>query len=93
MIVLQIARLKIKTISWGEKMVDIKSPVRVKGFDVGVDVKGLLGIKGSKMDVFDNDRMVILNLKKGERLAVFDKNDKPWELSRDAKGRLNWRKL
>ncbi len=73
--------------------VKIKSPLRFKDFDVGADVKGLFGIRGSKMELFDNDRMVILNLKKGERLAVFDKNDKPWELSKDAKGRLNWRKL
>jgi hypothetical protein len=74
-------------------MVKIKSPSRAKDSDFGLNVKGLFGIKGSKMDVFDNDRMVILNLKKGERLAVFDKKDKPWELSRDTKGRLSWRKL
>ena len=74
-------------------MVKIKSPLRVQDFNTGIDVKGILGLKGSKMDVYDNDRMVILNLKKGERLAVFDKNDKPWELSRDVKGRLKWRKL
>jgi hypothetical protein len=74
-------------------MVKIKSPLRSKDLDFGADVKGLFGIHGKAIDVFDSDRMVILNLKKGERLAVFDKSDKPWELSRDSKGRLNWRKL
>ena len=74
-------------------MVKIKSPLRSKDLNVGADIKGLFGIHGKDIEVFDNDRMVILNLKKGERLAVFDKNDKPRELSRDSKGRLNWRKL
>lgn len=75
-------------------MVKIKSPVRAKNLDVGGDVKGLFGFHRKAIDIFDNDRMVILNLKKGERLAVFDKNDnQPWELSSDSKGRLNWRKL
>ena len=74
-------------------MVKIKSPLRSKDSDIGADIKGLFGIHGKELEIFDIDRMVILNLKKGERLAVFDKSDKPWELSRDAKGRLNWRKL
>lgn len=74
-------------------MVKIKSPLRSKNLDVGADVKGFFGIHGKEINVIDNERMVILNLKKGERLAVFDKSDKPWELSRDSKGRLNWRKL
>jgi hypothetical protein len=75
------------------KMVKIKSPLRSKDLDVGADIKGLLGFHGQGVNVYDNDRMVILNLKKGEHLAVFDKNDNPWELSRDGKGRLSWRKL
>jgi hypothetical protein len=58
-------------------MVKIKSPLRSKNLDVGADIKGLFGIHGKEINVYDNDRMVILNLKKGERLAVFDKNDKP----------------
>ena len=74
-------------------MVKIKSPLRSKDLNVGADIKGLLGFHGQGVNVYDNERMVILNLKKGERLAVFDKNNKPWELSSDAKGRLNWRKL
>jgi hypothetical protein len=74
-------------------MVKIKSPLRRKDLDVGGEIKGLFGVHGKEINVYDNDRMVILNLKKGEQLAVFDKNGKPWELSRDIRGRLNWRKL
>ncbi len=76
-------------------MVKIKSPVRAKDLDVriGTKLKWLLGIRASKVDIYDNDRMVILNLKKGESVAVFDKDDNVWELSRNTKGRLNRRKL
>ena len=75
-------------------MVNIRSPLRSKDLDVGAGIKGLFGVHGKDVNVYDNDRMVILNLKKGERLAVFDKNEKkPYELSKDEKGRLNWRKL
>jgi uncharacterized Fe-S cluster protein YjdI len=74
-------------------MVKIKSPLRSKDLDVEANLKGLLGVDGKEINVYDNDRMVIMNLKKGECVAVFDKNNKPWELSRDGSGRLNWRKL
>ena len=75
-------------------MVKIKSPLRSKDLDAGADFKGLFGVHGKTIEVFDNDRMVILNLKKNERLAIFDKNDnQPYELSSDSKGKLNWRKL
>jgi hypothetical protein len=76
-------------------MVKIKSPMQVKDLDVsvGTKMKWLFGIRASKVDIFDNDRMVILDLKKGERVAVFDKDDNVWELSRNTKGRLNRRKL
>ena len=75
-------------------MVKITSPLCSKDLDAGANLKGMFGIHGRAIEVFDNERMVILNLKKGERLAVFDKNDhQPYELSSDSKGRLNWRKL
>ena len=44
-------------------MVKIKSPLRSKGLDVAGNVKGLFGVYGKGIQVFDNDRMVILNLK------------------------------
>jgi hypothetical protein len=76
-------------------MVKIKSPMQVKDLDVtvGTKLKGLFKIGVSKVDIFDNDRMVILNLKKGESVAIFDKDNNVWELSRNTKGRLNKRKL
>ncbi len=64
-----------------------------KNSDVSAGIKGLFHINGKDVQVFDNDRMIIMNLKKGECIAVFDKNNKPWELSRDSNGRLYWRKL
>jgi hypothetical protein len=84
-----------ETTNWGEEMVKIKSPVQIKDLEVnvGTKMKGLFGIGASKVDIFDNDRMVILNLKKGESVAVFDKDNNVWELSRNTNGRLNKRKL
>ncbi len=78
-----------------KKMVEIKSPVRLKDLEgkVGISFKALLGIEGSKKELYDNDKLVIINLKKGECIAFLDGNDKIWELSRDGRGRYNLRKL
>ena len=64
-----------------------------KNSDVSAGIKGFFHINGKDVRVYDNDRMVVMNLKKGECVAVFDENGKPWELSRDAKGRHKWRAL
>ncbi len=74
-------------------MVKIKPLLRSKGADVGGNVSGLFGVHRKETNDYDNDRMVIMSIKKGESVAVFDKNNKPWELSKDSNGRLNWRKL
>ena len=78
-------------------MVTIRSPIRLRDleFKAGTMFKTLfgIGIETSKRDLFDNDRMLILNLKKGESIAFLDKNDNIWELSRNARGRHNLRKL
>lgn len=74
-------------------MVKIHSPVQSKNSDVRAGIKGLFHINGKDIRVFDNDRMIIMNLKKGESVAVFDKNNQPWELSRDSQGNFNYRKL
>ena len=78
-----------------KKMVEIKSPVRLKDLEgkVGISFKALLGIEGSKKELYDNDKLLIINLKKGECIAFLDGNDKIWELSRDGRGRYNLRKL
>ena len=76
-------------------MVKISSPIRIRDleFKAGTIFKALLGIETAKRDLFDNNRMLILNLKKGESIAFLDKDDNVWELSRNARGRHNLRKL
>jgi hypothetical protein len=76
-------------------MVEIKSPVRLKDIEgkAGITFKALLGIGGSKKEFYDSDRMLIITLEKGERIAFLDRDDNIWELSRNAKGRYNLRRL
>ena len=76
-------------------MVKIRSPVRLKDLEgkAGVSFKALLGIEGSKKELYDSDRMLILTLDKGERIAFLDRDDNIWELSRNDKGRYNLRRL
>lgn len=76
-------------------MVEIKSPIRVKDLEgkAGVAFKALLGLEGTKKELYDNDRLLIINLDKGESIAFLDKEDNLWELSRSRRGRYNLRKL
>ena len=76
-------------------MVEIKSPIRVKDLEgkAGVAFKALLGLEGTKKELYDNDRLLIINLDKGESIAFLDKEDNIWELSRSRRGRYNLRKL
>ena len=78
-----------------ETMVEIKSPIRVKDLEgkAGVAFKALLGLEGAKKELYDNDRLLIINLDKGECIAFLDKEDNIWELSRSRRGRYNLRKL
>ena len=78
-----------------EIMVEIKSPIRVKDLEgkAGVAFKALLGLEGTKKELYDNDRLLIINLDKGESIAFLDKEDNIWELSRSRRGRYNLRKL
>ncbi len=59
----------------------------------GIGFKALLGLEGSKRELYENDRMLIINLKKGECIAFLDKEEKIWELSRNKQGRYKLRKL
>jgi hypothetical protein len=75
-------------------MVKIKSPVRFR------DLEGTLGIffrsfiaRGSKREILDTEKMITINLKKGESVVLMDRNDDLWELSRNKKGRYNLNKL
>lgn len=78
-----------------ERMVEIKSPVRLKDLEgkAGIAFKALFGIEGSKKELYDSDRMLLISLKKGESVAFLDGNNDIWELSRNNKGRYNLRKL
>ena len=70
-------------------MVEIKSPIRLKDLEgkAGIPFKALLNIEGSKKELYDNDKMLIINLKKGECIAFIDSENKIWELSKNTKGR------
>jgi hypothetical protein len=76
-------------------MVEIKSPVRLKDLEgkAGVGFKALLGIEGSRKELYESDRMLIINLNKGECIAFLDKEDSVWELSRNKQGRYSLRSL
>ena len=76
-------------------MVSIKSPVRVKDLEgkAGLAFKALLGIEGSKKELYDIDKMLVINLEKGECVAFMDSANCLWELSRSIKGRYNLRRL
>lgn len=76
-------------------MVSIKSPIRVKDLEgkVGLAFKALLGIEGSKKELYDNDKILVINLEKGECVAFMDSENCIWELSRSIKGRYSLRRL
>jgi hypothetical protein len=76
-------------------MVEIKSPVRLKDIEgkAGISFKALLGIGGSRKEFYESDRLLIITLDKGECIAFLDRDDNVWELSRNAKGRYNLRRL
>ena len=76
-------------------MVSLKSPVRVKDLEgkVGLAFKALLGIEGSKKELYDNDKILVINLEKGECVAFMDSENCIWELSRSIKGRYSLRRL
>ena len=76
-------------------MVEIKSPIRVKDLEgkAGVAFKALFGLEGAKRELYDSDRLLLINLDKGESIAFLDKEDNIWELSRNRRGRYNLRRL
>jgi hypothetical protein len=77
------------------EMVEIKSPVKLKDLEgkAGIGFKALLGLEGSKKELYESDRMLIINLKKGECIAFLDKEERIWELSRNKQGRYSLRRL
>ena len=75
-----------------ETMVKIESPVRLRDLEgkAGVGFKALLGFEGSKKELYESDRMLIINLNKGECIAFLDNADSIWELSRNKQGRYSF---
>jgi len=49
--------------------------------------------EGLKKELFDTDKMVAINLRKEESIALIDRNDNFWELCRNKKGCYSIRKL
>lgn len=76
-------------------MVEIKSPIRVKDLKgkAGIAFKALLGLKGSKKELYDSDRLLIIKLERGECIAFLDREDGIWKLSRSRRVRYNLRWL
>jgi hypothetical protein len=76
-------------------MVEIRSPVRLRDLEgkAGVGFKALLGLEGSKKELYESDRMLIISLNRGECIAFLDKEDSVWELSRSRQGRYSLRRL
>ncbi len=68
-------------------MVEIKSPIRLRDLEgkAGISFKTLFGIEGLKKELYDNDKMLVINLAKGECIAFMDNENKIWELSRTIK--------
>jgi hypothetical protein len=77
-----------------KKMVEIKSPVRLKDLEgkFGILFKVLMAER-LKKELFDTDKIVAINLKREECIALIDKNENFWELLRKKKGRYTIRRL
>jgi hypothetical protein len=72
-------------------MVKISSPARKKS--LGVKIKKLLGFEVSKNDLFDSNRLLLLDLEKGDAVALIDRKDNVLELSRNRRGHFDVREL
>jgi hypothetical protein len=77
------------------KQIEIKSPVRAKDLEGRFHVffKALVGADGSRRELFDTDKMVTLNLRKGEGTALIDEKGRFWELHRNERGRYTLKRL
>jgi dTDP-4-dehydrorhamnose 3,5-epimerase-like enzyme len=77
------------------KKIDIKSPVRVKDLEgrVGASLQALVDAQGSKTELYDTDRMNIIDVKKGECVALVDARGRFFELCRKENGRYTLTRL
>jgi len=65
-----------------------------------MELEGTLGVlfrffaaRGSKRELLDTDKMIAIDLKKGESVVLMDRNDDFWELSRNGKGQHHLKRL
>jgi hypothetical protein len=67
-------------------MVEIKSPTNIKEIEssLGVSFRGIAG-KGGRRELYDPDKMVTIQLKKGEAIVLVDSEHRIWELRRSKK--------
>ncbi len=67
-------------------MVEIKSPTNIKEIEgkLGVSFKGITG-KGGRRELYDPDKLVTIQLKKGEAIVLLDSEHEIWELRRSKK--------
>jgi len=77
-----------------KKTVEMKSPVRLKDLEgkFGILFKVLMA-EGQKKEIFDTDKVVAINLKREECIALIDKNENFWELLRNKNGHYSIRRL
>jgi hypothetical protein len=75
-------------------MGEIKSPVRIRELEgaLGVLFRSLVA-RGSKRELLDTEKMIAINLKKGGSIALMDRNDDFWELSKNRKGQYHLKRL
>jgi hypothetical protein len=75
-------------------MVEIKAPATLKDFEgkLGVSFKSLVA-QFSKKELLDVEKMVVINLKREESIALMDRDDNLWELFRNNKGHYKLRRL
>ena len=75
-------------------MVEIKAPVKLKDLEckLGVLFKSLVA-EVSKKELLDTEKIVAMNLKKGESVVLMDRNDDFWEVSRNGKGQYHLKRL
>ena len=75
-------------------MVQIKSPLRLRDFrcKLGILFSTLIG-ECLKKELFDTEKMIVINLKREKSIVLVDSDDNLWELSKNRRGRYNLRKL
>ena len=70
-------------------MVKLRSPTQRK--NIRLKIKELFGIAAS--EEFDSDRLLVVDLEKGDAIALIDRKDNVLELSRNKRGHFDVKEL